>query len=373
MKQVYIGKWSFRPDPKGLCRYEYDTVKGTMELKEEVLTEIAIGAQYLDRDKKILYVSDEGFRTVDGAETGGVFAVKLKEDGSFDHVLSYTPSTNPKTSYIWPVKGGRYLVISNHSSSKAVRHAVKKDGQVCVEEVRDQASLNLLRLNDDGSVKEICDALIYDSIETDGKVRFPHLHNVMADPQGRMFITCDKGMDRIITFHVDTGSRKLIELQKTDTAFNTAPRYTVFHPETDIVFENNENWPGICSYRFDAETGSLEQVQSLLIGDESYSRPNASDLVLNEQGTMLYAALRHTDEIVVIRTDGTGRMEEAGRLSCMGKGPRGLYLEGNRLFCMNQESGDIVCFELNEQGMPDTEHISAAQAPLAANMTMLEV
>ncbi|MDO4192259.1 MAG: beta-propeller fold lactonase family protein [Erysipelotrichaceae bacterium] len=373
MRQIYIGKWSFKPGPKGLCRYEFDTSADTMELKEEILTDIVIGAQYLDKEKSVLYASDEGFRTVNGAETGGIFAVKLKEDGSFGEILSYTRAANPKTSYIWPVKGGEYLVISNHSSSKAVRHAVKKGGQVYMEEVRDQASLNLLRLNEDGSVRELCDALIYDSTETDGNVRFPHMHNVMADPEGRMFIACDKGMDRIITFRVDTDSGKLIELQRTDTENNTAPRYTVFRHDTDIVYENNENWPGICSYRFNAETGVLELIQSLVIGDESYRRPNASDLVLNENGTMLYAALRCTNEIVMIRTDSTGFMKEAGRMSCLGKGPRGLYISGNRLFCMNQESGEVVCFTLNEQGMPDTEHAVISQVPLAGNMTMKDV
>ncbi len=373
MKQVYIGRWTSKPVPKGLCRYEFDEDTGAMVLKEEILTDITIGAQYLDRKKKILYAADEGFRAVNGAETGGVFAVQLKQDGSFGDILSYTASANPKTSYIWPVKGGEYLVISNHSSSKAVRHAVIKDGHVYMEEVRDQASLNLLRLNEDGSVRELCDALIYDSAETDGNVRFPHIHNVMADPKGGMFIACDKGMDRIITFRADTGTGKLIGMQMTETEDNTAPRYTVFHPEADIVFVNNENWPGICSYRFDAQTGALQLLQSLVIGDVSYRKPNASDLVLNENGTMLYAALRLTDEIVMIRTSSTGSMEEAGRISCLGKGPRGLYISGNRLFCMNRDSGEAVCFALDEQGMPDTEHAVISQAPLAGNMTMLEV
>lgn len=365
---AYAGSWTFRPEPKGVSRYIFDDETGKLELQETILEEIAAGAQYLDREKGILYVSDEGGRTIDGAETGGVFAVKLNEDGSFGKVLSYTETTNPKTSYIWPVKGGKYLAVSNHSSSKAIRHAMIRDGKPAMEIYYDQSSVNLFSLNEDGSVSGLADALISDSEVIGGRRIFPHFHNVMADPSGEMFLACDKGMDRIVTFRVSEG--KLEFLQETKTEENTAPRYTVFHPQTDVVFENNENWPGICSWAYDRKTGALKLIQKVVIGDESYRRPNASDLALNAEGTRLYAGLRYSNEIVVLKTDGSGHMEEMQRVSCQGDNPRGLYLFDSFLFCMNNVSGNIVCFPVNEDGTLNEEKAVSSEAHLPGNMSI---
>lgn len=368
---AYIGSWSFRPEPKGINRFLFDEETGKLELQETILEEIAAGAQYLDREKGILYISDEGFRTIDGAETGGVFAIQLNEDGSFGKVLSYTEAASPKTSYLWPVRGGRYLAASNHSSSKGVRHAYMKDGKTVVETVFDQASVNLFRLNEDGSVSGLADAFIAESEMIGGKRVFPHFHNVMSDPEGKMFISCDKGMDRILTFRVTENGRLAI-LQEIKTAENTAPRYTVFHPASDILFENNENWPALCSYAYNRESGELKLIQSLVIGDESYRKPDASDLVLDRKGRHLYAGLRHSNEIVTVKTDEGGHMGIIGRISCRGINPRGLYLFKNYLFVMNNESGNTVCFPIRDDGTPDEEHAVSSEVRLPGNMSIWE-
>ncbi len=347
---AYVGSWSFRPEKKGLSRFEMDPETGKLTWKETILEHVSVGALFLDEEKDVLYAADEGGRFEDLAETGGVHAVKLNEDGSFSEVRSFTPSLNPKTSYIWKAEGSPYLVISNHSSSKAVKRAVLEGGLWRSETVYDQASVNVIRLDEAGLTQQVCGALVFDAGPADGTMRIPHLHNVMADPEGKMFISCDKGMDRIITFRLDEASGTPELLAVTACPDNTAPRYSVFHPAADIVFTNNENWPGICAFRYERQTGRLDKIGEVLIGDAGDRTMNASDLVLSEKGDRLYAALRTTNEIAVLAVGEDGSLALIQRAGCGGEGPRGLYRFGPYLYCLNLAAGRIACFTVRDDG-----------------------
>lgn len=375
MKKYYafVGSWSFRDEKRGLSIYSYDPDTADMEYIRTVHEEIAVGNQYLDRDRGILYVTDESGRQRGSAVGGYVQAFVL---GTKEVLTDFggRETLLPKPSFFCLDRGKRYALVSHHSNRGKVTKLIRRaDGAFGSETVTDDAGLVLLDVREDGSLGAVRDVYLTPGEDPFGAHGLSHAHCVAVDPSGELILVSDKGTDRLYSFRLDRDAGKLVLLHVTRVEDGCAPRYVVFHPALPVVYENNEHRPLVNSYRYETKSGVLTQLESCPLAEEKEGLQSA-DLIVHPGGTLLYASVRGADTIAVFGIDESGRLHKKQGIGSGGKNPRGLCLDpnGRFLLCANIESGCIARFGVRGDGTL----ISAGEpvgTAIPGNITVAEI
>jgi len=376
---VYVGNWSFKPRPekgKGISIFEYSSENGDLKLIETVRPDVAAGQLYLDAERKVLYAVDErGERR--GAIGGGgyVMAFRIHSTTGQLTLINEKESLSPEPSYLCMDKSKRYMVACHCSDPFHVTKIQKRsDGTFGNEVLFCDAALVLFRVNDDGSLGDICDIAVTEGTggksprsqvnidPVSGHVQLVEVisrqHSVVPSPSGEMLAVCDKGMDRIYTYRIDRERGKLIHLD-TWVADKIArfPRYCAFHPTLPVYYANNENYAGLNSFRYDEKSGKLTLFDELYLLPEDPGKiegkpVGAQDIMVHPNGKFLYCSLVGLNLIVVCDLDDQGLPAVKQAAQCNGKMPRGFCLSPDRRFllCGNMLSGDVTTFAVNEDG-----------------------
>jgi 6-phosphogluconolactonase (cycloisomerase 2 family) len=196
----------------------------------------------------------------------------------------------------------------------------------------------------------------------------------LADPSGKLFFVCDKGVDKIYTYHLDREKGKLLPLRETAVETGSAPRYGTFHPRLPIFYMNLEKKTVLHGYRYDVKNGTLELISTVPLlnaGEEnSIDRVESSDLVIHPNGKSLYAAVRGVNRIVSLDIDDEGSVSLKQSINCGGEHPRGLCVspDGRFLFSANMASGNITTFAIRNDG--NLEAVGETKAPCPANISI---
>lgn len=361
---VFAGSWGFSPGPKGLHIYSYEPETARMEYVRTLREDIAVGYQYLDEARRVLYITDESGRPRNGAVGGYVLALAL--DG--EHILVEKGGKEtllPKPSYFWLDYTGDYALVAHHSNRGQVTKLARgEDGSFFSKTVTDDAGLALFTVEKDGSLGELVDYALTPGKEPYGPHASSHEHCVAASPDGELFLVCDKGLDCIYSFRLDRDEGRLKLLQTTDTEPGSAPRYVVFHPALPVVYENNERRSVLHTYGYDSRTGRLTRLNSLpLCAEGAGEGMQPAALALSPDGTRLYASVRGAETISVLELDSSGIPHILQTISCGGENPRGLCLspDGRFLLCANTDSGSITRFSVAKDGTltPEGEPVAA--------------
>jgi 6-phosphogluconolactonase len=376
---AYVGNWSFQPKPlkgKGISIFQYDPEDGDLKLMETVRPDVAAGQLYLDAERKMLYAVDErGERRGEIGGGGYIMAFRIDSTTGKLTLVNEKESLSPEPSYLCLDKSRRYLVACHCSDPFHVTKIVKRaDGTYGNEVLFDDTALVMFRINDDGSLGDMCDAVITEGTggksprsqvnidPVSGHIQLVEVisrqHSVVASPSGEMLAVCDKGMDRIYTYRIDREIGKLIHLD-TWVAEEIAcfPRYCAFHPVLPVYYANNENYAGINSFHYEEKTGKLELLKKLLLLSEDPGKVDgkpvgAQDILVHPNGKHLYCTLNGLHLIVACDLDENGLPTVKQLAKCNGKMPRGIRLSPDLRFLLsgNMLSGDITTFAVNEDG-----------------------
>ncbi len=349
---VFAGSWGFRPGPKGLQIFSFDPQTAEMTFVRTLHSEFAVGNQYLDAKRSILYITDEsGLRR--GDAVGGYVQAFRLDPKSVLTELNGRETLLPKPSYFCLDHTGAYALVSHHSNRGQVTKLVRRaDGTFSSETVTDDAGLALLSVREDGSLGEILDVVLTPGEDPFGPHARSHQHCVAASPDGELFLVCDKGLDRIYSFRLDREKGRLRLLHTTYTELGSAPRYALFHPYAPVVYVNHEHQPVLYTYGYDIETGELNCMDALPLCEAVETSMQPSVPVLHPNGRILYMSVRGTDLIGMFRIDGGGLPHLEQTVSCGGQSPRGLCLspDGRFLLCANLESQTITRFAVEGDG-----------------------
>jgi 6-phosphogluconolactonase (cycloisomerase 2 family) len=373
---AFAGNWNFIPGSKGISVFRYDVVDGTLEPVETVFSDVAAGQQFLDRERGVLYITNE-IDSKHGEKGGGgyVIAFRIDRETGKLSLINEKESLSSCPCYICLDGAKLYALVAHHGGSSYVTKIIRDAGGAYFSKVLfDDTALVLFRVNRDGSLGEICDASIIPGEGLDGPHVFPHLHSVVADPSGKLFIVCDKGMDKIYTCHLDYERSKMIPLGEIAVETGIAPRYGAFHPKLPYFYVNFERKTVLHSYKYDPRIGILNQVSAVPLLTEEEEKDasgiESSDILIHPSGRYMYAAVRGVDRIVILDLDDQGGLIGRGHVYCGGKHPRGLCLspDGRFLFCANMESGLITSFSVRDDG--SLEKTGETKAPCPANMSI---
>lgn len=368
---MLVGQWGYnQSDPMGISTYAYDPEHGEIELVETIREDIVSGQMTVDEDRGIVYVVDE-IGHIRGDLGGGGYVNAFRIDPETGKLIflneQRTLSTEP--CYISLDVSRKYILVCHCSDPYHVTKIRKlPDGGFTADTVYDDTALVLIRLNDDGSLGEVCDVAITEGCgatsphsETYVNAQSGHImhiqvisrqHCVMGSPDGKMFAVCDRGMDKIYTFQMDRASGKLIRANTYDEKIASNPRYCAFHPTKPYFYANMEKMPYVYAYRYDAEAAALEKIsETKILYDSVKSRSGCSDLKIHPNGKTLYCT-SNPNTISVLRIADDGTLKVVQNVDCRGDFPRAICIapDGKFLFSGNNHSNSITSFKISEDG-----------------------
>lgn len=392
---VYVGNWSFQAKPakgKGISIFEYEPETGELKLVETIRPDVAAGQLYLDARNQILYSNDEcGERRGEIGGGGYLLAFKIDPETGKLTLMNQKDSLSPEPSYLCLDKSGKYLVTCHCGDPWHVTRIVKRpDGSFGNEVLFDDSAVVMFRVNEDGSLGEVCDVSVNEGTGGKGENSqvnvdpvsghiqlvevLSRLHAVVASPSGEMLAVCDKGMDKVYTYRIDRENGKLVKLNEwAAPEVACFPRYAAFHPTKQVLYVNNENYALLNSFHYDETTGELDRFDKVYLLEEDPGMVDgkpvgAQDIMVHPNGKILYCTLCGLNLIVVCRIDENGVPRPVQRVDSRGNLPRGIALspDGRFLLSGNMVSGDITTFAVDEEGLlTDTGKTFEAVSPSA--------
>jgi 6-phosphogluconolactonase (cycloisomerase 2 family) len=372
---MIIGNWSFNACEKGLSIFFYDKVTGKLMPSETILNDVSVGRQYLDKDRGILYVTDErGDRRGEIGGGGYLIALRINAKTGRLTIMNEKETLGSKPSYVWLDYSKKYLLVCHHCGGGHVTKIVKRDDAFGSETVFDDTALVLFRLNEDGSLAEVSD--VYISEGNGGKSKKPRSrqHSIISSPDGDIFFVCDKGIDKIYTFKLDREKGKIIFLHEIHTEEGSAPRYGAVHPSKPIFYLVHEKKDFIGVYNYNKNTGEMQLVKycSVISDEKRKQKIEPADISFSLNFEKLYVSIRGADLIAVFCLDNDGIPVLCENVSCGGVNPRGLNIspDGKYLFVANTDSGS-VCFFDEVKGKLRLLG-NAAKCPCPANISIYE-
>lgn len=399
---VYVGNWSFQAKPakgKGISVFSFDAECGALELIETIRPDVAAGQLYLDAENLILYSNDEcGERRGEIGGGGYLLAFRIDPETGKLTLMNQKDSLSPEPSYLCLDKSGKYLVACHCGDPWHVTKIVRRpDGSFGNEVLFDDSALVMFRINEDGSLGDVCDVSVnqgtggkgeHSQVNVDpvsGHIQLvevlSRLHAVVASPSGELLAVCDKGMDKIYTYRIDREHGKLVKLNEwTAPEVACFPRYAAFHPTKGVLYVNNENYALLNSFHYDEKTGALDRFDKVYLLDEDPGpvdgKPvGAQDILVHPNGKMLYCTLCGLNLIVACRIGEDGVPRPVQRVFSRGNLPRGIALspDGRFLLSGNMVSGDITVFAVDEEGLlTDTGKTYEAVSPSAVRFLTVE-
>lgn len=389
-RYLYVGNWGFAPAPKGISIMEYHKEDGSLQLLESIRQDIAAGQICLDADNDILYASNEcGDRVGEIGGGGYVYAFRINRETGALTLFSQQDSLSPEPSYLCMTADKRYLMACHCADPWHVTKIVPDGDSFKNVVLFDDTAVVLFPILGDGSIGRPCDVMITQGTGGLGERSLckvdpvshhvqlveviSRLHSIYRSPDGRIFVTLDKGMDRIITFRVDEEQGKIISLS-TYTVDEVAsfPRYGVFHPTLPIFYANNENKTLLNVFRYD-ENGELTLLTKIDLTKEEVGliegKPaGCQDIIISKDARTIYVSLSGLNEIAVVTLDESGMPTLVQQINTRGNFPRCLQFDPQEryVYAGNMVSGDITQFARVDQGLlEDTGRTYEAVSPSA--------
>lgn len=227
---------------------------------------------------------------------------------------------------------GRYFLTADYSSGNIASYFIAADGSV-------------------GDMVQLF------------KTPNPAAHCILTNADNKFFyVPCVKQHNAIFQFTFDDsygGFRPLEPFDAKPPAM-FGPRHVVYHPNLPIAYFSNEQQLGVSVYRI-AEDGQLSAIQHATtmprrtpyeLGKRDL---HASDLVISDDGTRLYVAVRDftgdEDTVFSFRVERDGRLSVIAR-SKVGDIPWKLALSPDGQLLVVSETGQrrLTVYQINENG-----------------------
>ena len=331
---VYVGNWRAKtPDQNGFGIFQYDEATAGLTFLKHAISEVSVGAVYINRKTNILYCANEQTNLPGKLGGGGqILAVRLDPESGDMTEISRQPSYGVDPTCIALDPAGKYMIVGHHVGFSPVTK-ISKDpyGKYHVHTEFDDTTTVLFPLREDGSIGDPCDVIKHighGSLRTQAN---PHIHSAVMSPGGELCAVCDKGSDRVYFFRIDYETERLVIVNDYKSISGSSPRYNCFHPTLPYWYMNNETTMLICAFRYH-ENGRLEHICTADAAPEGcVYDPNAdaehiimpSDFRIHPSGEYIYDLIRGINTVSVFKVDqSTGAPEKIQSVVLGGKGLR---------------------------------------------------
>lgn len=327
---LYVGTYTNKGKSEGIYVYRLNAATG--ELK---LSSIAKGVKdpaflAIDPKRKFLYAANETGDFL-GKKAGGLTAYAIdQKSGALKKLNEVTTPGVPCHVSVHP--SGRFVLAANYGGGNVVLYPVKTDGSLA------EAS-DVAQHTGKGA----------DPRRQDG----PHAHCIIPDAAGKYVFAPDLGLDKVMSYRVDTAYKKLVPNGFAATAPAAGPRHFTFHPNGKFAYVINELNSTMTAFSYDKASGKLTELQTLSTLPAGFSGTSyCADVHVHPSGKFLYGSNRGHDSIVIFAlAPQTGKLTLVGHQSTIGKWPRNFGLDpaGKFLLVANQNTDNVATFRIDPQ------------------------
>lgn len=328
---VWIGTTTPRGgESKGIYR-------ATMDLDTGVLSKPVLAAEIGSPGFLTLHPNGTRLYSVcqlpDG-QGGGVAVFKISEDGESLRLLNTQPIGDGGSCHLTVDKTGLCLFTAQYSGGSVAVFPLDGEGRILP---RSQL------VEHEGSGPD------------EVRQKAPHPHWAGVDPANRFLFVPDLGIDQVVIYRIDFETGQLERHGAGRCPPGAGPRHFKFHPNGKMAYVVNELDLSVTVFRYDADAGSLEPVQTISTLPEELReiRSSGSEIRVHPSGKYVYAANRGHDTIAAFRIDpASGKLTFIEREPIRGSWPRNFNLDptGQWLLAAGRNSNTISVFRVD----PDT-------------------
>ena len=326
---VFVGTYTEHKgsESQGIYVYRMDPSSGELSLERTV--EGIPNPSYLDLRGNFLYAVNE-LQVFAGEKGGGVSALPI--DSDTPAVLNQQPSHGTDPCHISVEQTGRFALVANYSSGSAAMFPIQADGQL-------------------GPATDIVQHT-GSSVHPERQAG-PHAHCILPDPSNHFAIVVDLGLDKFLVYEMDLERGSLNKHAEVDVQAGAGPRHLTFHPNGKLAYLVNELNATLIGYRYDAETGSFEELQTVPALPDDFTGENlCAAIKISPDGKFIYASNRGHDSIVCFQIDeNTGLLTYRSHISTGEREPRDFAIDpsGHFLLAANQKSHTIITFKIDAE------------------------
>jgi len=325
---VFVGSYA-EPEGPGVYVMELNEETGGLTKLDEVSGLKNPTFLNVDVQGRKLYAISEG-TTSEGNRTGSAYSYTVDpEKGSLTE-MNHAVTVNAPTCHIQRDASGRYLVVASYHGGL----------------------VGLVELRADGTLGRLLDVKQHEGHGPNPeRQEQPHPHSAFFSRDNRFVFVPDLGLDRIVSYALDSENNVLKPHGETPVPPGAGPRHMAFHPGGRLAFVINEIDSTVTSLRYDEETGVLEPIETVTTLPEGFTGENiCAEIVVSEDGAFVYGSNRGHDSIVVFAVDEAGgKLTLVEHVSAEGKHPRNFALTpgGAFLIAANRDTDNIATFRVD--------------------------
>lgn len=293
---------------------------GTLDTTAKTLTNDGLIASTANPTYLAVSAKDRLYSVDKRDDQGGIAAWQLSDQGAkrLNEVVS--PGTPP--AYV-AVDEARQLVYS------ANYH---------------EGTAEVLQITSNGELK-LTDVVTYTGHGPRPEQTEAHIHYIDLTPDNRLAVV-DLGSDKVYVENISqTG--KLSRQSCLTMAPGFGPRHLVFSPDGQFAFLAGELSSQIATLRYDAATGSFEQLSVVATIPADYHDHNgAAAIRLSRDGRFLYVSNRGYNTLAVFQVAADGQLTLIQQISTVGDFPRDFDLDPTEEFVVvvNQNTDNATLY-----------------------------
>jgi 6-phosphogluconolactonase len=329
---VYIGTYTGAKS-KGIYVSRFDSATGQLTGPELAVATPSPSFLALHPGGKFLYAAGENTR-LGGKPLGAVSAFSRDAKTGQLTLLNHQSSGGAGPCHLAVDSAGKCLLVANYGDGSIAALPIQPDGS----------------LAEPGAVIQH-----HGSSVNRERQAGPHAHFILPDPANRFALTCDLGLDQVLVYRLNTANSTLAANDPPFAAVKpgSGPRHLAFHPSGRFVFLINEMSATMTVFAYEAERGTLKELQSLSTLPENFTgAKSCAEVQVHPSGKFVYGSNRGHNSIAVFGFDpADGRLTFLDCQSTQGKTPRHFALDptGQWLLAENQDSDSIVVFRVDSK------------------------
>lgn len=331
--RVYIGTYTGPDKGKGIYLYDFDLASGALK-------EVAVAAEVaspsflaLSRDETHLYSIGE-VSEFKGKREGAVSAFSVDRATGKLTLLNQQPSGGDGPCHVSITSDGKVVLVANYTGGSVASFPVQADGKL----------------------GEAASVIQHTGKGTDlSRQSEPHAHGIWPAPGDVFVITCDLGLDKVISYRCDLKTGALAKRFDDGTTGDVPPghgaRHAAFSPNTQNLYVINEMGNSMTVFSWDAKAGAMVPIQTIDTLPMGFpGKSYCAEVVVHPSGKFVYGSNRGHDSITVFSADKeTGKLTFVDNTKMAGKWPRNFNVDptGQWLIAAGEHSGTLEVFKID--------------------------
>lgn len=324
--RLYVGTGT-GDDTGGIFSFTFDAASATLTPAHDPVAIMNPTYITLSPDQRFLY-------SVGETREGSVSAYQIDPATGALTLLNTQSVHGAAPCYISTDATGRWVLVANYVSGNVASFPVQADGSLgeAVEVVQHEGTL--------GTHTQRQEA--------------PHAHYIRMDPQNRFALATDLGIDEVRAYPLDleTGSLNADSAAVYTAAPGSGPRHLDFHPNGRFVYLVGELTGTVSALTYDAETGTLSEVQTVSSLPDGFAGTNTSaDVHVHPNGRFLYVSNRGDSDNLAIYTinEATGELTLVGHQGEDVVWPRNFAIDPSGAFLLvaNRRADEITVLRID--------------------------